>query len=562
MLGKRLIVPIIISVVVLSVVTGALWALGSSSGGRERFSSLELAPRDAALYVAINTEPTSSQWLAVNDVLETLNAKDPIRKAIDEALADFDLEFERDILPLAGDEAYFAITDVTSLENSEGFVLGFQLRDARRAEEILLDIAEQEGTEYKREEYEGVTIYKELGIDLDDDQLGDVAASDAALLSFVGKVPVIGASRGDIEAGIDVIAGRSPGADENQRLQEVRQRQKDDFLVWGYADVQSVVDDLESYINENNLTALEDFDSEQLFDALCSSTDRVSFVVTSKSDGFVVDLSVMQPPDADRPPGYGVRAFESGFAGEVPADTMALFAGYDLYNGAWLPLIETLEETAPASQQDMIQDGIDSVEEELGIDLEDDLFSLLTGEYAMAFNASRFGSDEPEFDILALLEVNDTAKMRNTMTKFEDFLEDGEIARVGASGREGVRIWSANEGIPEDIAWALRGDDLSIGYPESSVTGFLDGSAESLADTADWKRTQELLPDDSTSVFYISLARIIEEIRQIEDAGRNFEESTDGELTLDDLTPIRSIAMVTTAQEGGYGVHLAVLIKD
>ena len=118
------------SVAVISTAVLALWLVGSATGDRERFSSLEIAPQDAVFYMAINTDPTSPQWLAVDNVLGTLNAKDPIRKAIDEELAKFDLEFERDILPLAGDEGYLAVTDVETLSANEGgFVIAFQLRD-------------------------------------------------------------------------------------------------------------------------------------------------------------------------------------------------------------------------------------------------------------------------------------------------------------------------------------------------------------------------------------------------------------------------------------------------
>ena len=80
---------------VITVVAGALWMLGSASGERAKFSSLEIAPQNADVFVAINTDPTSPQWLAVNDSLGAINAKDPIRRAIDEALTEVNLELGR-----------------------------------------------------------------------------------------------------------------------------------------------------------------------------------------------------------------------------------------------------------------------------------------------------------------------------------------------------------------------------------------------------------------------------------------------------------------------------------
>ena len=77
-LGFLALIPVSAGVIGLTV--GALWLAGSSSGQRERFSSLEIAPADAAFYMAINTDPTSPQWLAVNDSLDAINAKDPLRQ--------------------------------------------------------------------------------------------------------------------------------------------------------------------------------------------------------------------------------------------------------------------------------------------------------------------------------------------------------------------------------------------------------------------------------------------------------------------------------------------------
>ena len=99
-MGLLALIPL--SAGVIGVTVGALWLAGSSSGQRERFSSLQIAPSDPAFFMAINTDPTSPQWLAVNDSLDAINAKDPIRQALDDALAEFELDWERDIVPVAG----------------------------------------------------------------------------------------------------------------------------------------------------------------------------------------------------------------------------------------------------------------------------------------------------------------------------------------------------------------------------------------------------------------------------------------------------------------------------
>ena len=61
------------SAAIIGAVVLFLWVLGSSVVQREQFSTLELAPRDVDFYLALNTEPASSQWIAFANLLGTIN---------------------------------------------------------------------------------------------------------------------------------------------------------------------------------------------------------------------------------------------------------------------------------------------------------------------------------------------------------------------------------------------------------------------------------------------------------------------------------------------------------
>jgi hypothetical protein len=239
---------------------------------------------------------------------------------------------------------------------------------------------------------------------------------------------------------------------------------------------------------------------------------------------------------------------------------MFFFAGNDLYRQGYLPGQDEVFDT-PGPQGETVKDIVEGIESELGIDLENDLLDLMTGEIAVAGNASNLGADEPEFEVLALAEVNDAAKVENTMRKLGDFLEREDLATVKDSERDGVHRWSAAQA-PDSAAWTVTGEEVILGYPEAAVEGLLDGQEESLADTADWKRTMEIQPGQRTSVAYISLARLIQEVRQIEGTEANFEQSTEGRVTLDDLAPIRALGFATTTMADGYSARVVVLIAD
>ena len=553
---RSVLLPLAISLPVIAAVVAALWVLGSSSGQRDKFSSLEIAPKDVDLYMAINTDPASSQWLAVNGVLDTVNATNPILDAIDKALEEFDLQWERDFVPLAGDEGFFAVTDLDALENGGGWVMAFQLRDTGRAEEIFLDIAaqseEDNGEVLREEEYEGETVY------YFESALVDAAPSEGAL-AFVDDVSIIGFSRDDVKGVIDVVQGRADSAGENERLQEMRRRQGDDFLLWAYTDLGRFWDFVEETVRNDPDAP---FDAAALLAKARDQADRMSVAVSARRDAFVLDASVLRAPDAEKEQALA-RVFDSHFAGTVPEDTMFFAAGYDLFNGVYVPLRDAISETPlESADQQTVEEAINDLEREIGLNFEEDLLGLLTGEFAVALNASDFDAEVPGFDLLALFDVSDPERMERSLLQLGDYVEGQELLAMRSSGREGVYAWEPYEGGGDAVAWTVSGDRLAIGFPETGLEKFLDGAGPSLADTADWQGTMDLLPDDKTSVIYVSISRLMEEVRKTEGAEDGLRDATEGDLTFDDLMRIRSVGMATTSLEDGQAFSIAVLVRE
>ncbi len=912
---------------VIILVVGALWMAGSASGERDRFSSLEIAPHDADVFVAINTDPTSPQWLGVIDSLDSIQAKGPVRRAIDEALADVNLDWEEDILPIAGDEGFFSIPDLSKVDGERGYTAAFRVRDTGRAEEVfdgLRERAVEEGQEIETEVYEGITIHNvvtpdldgdpstqsdcevdengtilcdgqapipedpfwkcaeigydlslegrstaeapaecqpffecpsywasedaevntedadgdgtsdaceeadrikrewEIGIqfaaphqdcadlaDVSDDQCRDVTklAGDGAVALF-GDVLAVGASADDVKAVVDVVQARAPSAAENERLQEFRQGQEEDFLMWGYADLAPVWDMAEDSIptdfdtsggpGETDITLapapavpeggfrVTSFDSEytidangtllvkeiiavdfgtvekhgifreiptrisydsandetlkvdnflisrdgvpesmqgeligdnyevkigdpnvtitgphtyefqytivggirqsrwggpdayyelrwvatgdrwpvgiekatvtvntphgtidtaschagvgefgeqdfipcqasfddrtvrfvpdgpiepgaglhfsvgvngesgapkpvlvpaeesssegspvptgedefpfalgskEIFDELRGTYDRVGFSISSTGDGFALDVRVLHEPGFV--PKFAVsptRVFDSHFADSVPAETMFFFAGYDLYGQNWAPLRDYLDD-AKLPDGSTLDDFIQTFADETGLNLEDDILALLTGEYAIAGDVSDLDQDAPQFSILAMLDVADAGRAQQSLDRLGDYLEGEDVVAIDKDER--IQQWTIQgSAATEVVGITVSGDSLIAGYPDSVAEDAADGLNESLGETNDWKRTMGLLPTDTTSVGFVSVSRILEEVRKMDTAERSFEEATNGELTLEDLTPVRSVGYATTAIEGGYGARFVVLITD
>lgn len=725
------------SILIVAGVVAGLWALGSASGERAKFSSLEVAPAQADVFFAVNTDPTSPQWLAVNDSLDDIKAKDPIRGAIDDALAEVNLEWDRDIAPVAGDEAFFSIPDIKKVGNEGGWTAGVLLNDPDHASEVFDQLRERDDSPpLLEEEYEGVTIWVTdadsgasapggrspvfqlatptpspdestptpvpsyfnfmtecppvsfgedtpaptpqecadepfdgffepffdcggFGYNVDGSPNEDVfggepcegdadyclwwgfvptgdelnpyttepcvgsssfcgnygfepAATpapdglpcgsdfdfwfeeipynpedlpeddpifeyndenfpegedifdvnptpDLTAIAFVDNVMVLGGSVDDVKAVIDVVQGRADNALSNERLQEFREGQKEDFLVWGYMDLVDVWAEAEDEAPPGIST---DFDTNQAFEQLRSTYDRVGFSISSFTEGFAFDLTVVHSPDFDESKAFEpTTPFDPAIAEILPDDTMFYISMFDFYNQTWLPAREQWEDY-DLGEDGSLQDIIDRIRRESAIDLERDVFELLTGEIAIAGNVKDF--DDPDVSVFGIADVNDPIAAHRTMSLVGKYLTEEHVLKLRPDEADDVERWDLlddGEGLTEFIGWQVKDDRVIVGYPDSTVDELGEG-AVSLAETDDWQRTIDLLPEDKTFFGYLSIARILEEVRTTDGAEDEFEELTQGDVTLADLEPIRTLAMAGTSSEKGFGVHFVLFMKD
>lgn len=545
----------VISGLVVALVVVVLWAMGSAAEDRDRFSSLEIAPHDAVFLAAINTKPDSSQWIGFSGTLDLINAKEPLNDAINDALARFNLVFEDDIIPLAGDEAYVAITDFDKLASDEGGLLvGIRVQDLDRARDVFLNIMEEDGTELASTDYNGVEIFY---TDISLDSVGDSPTAAA----FVDDVMLIATTPEEIEGAIDVVRGDAQSAADNPSITELSSRQDGDFIAWGYLDLSVLWDEVES--QTDGVEASDGLDTDRLLEEARNTADRLTFSISTRGDGSRMDVSVFHSDDYE-PSEYPTLAdeFETHFADSVPADTLFYAAGYDIYDQTYLPIKDLLEEMQVDQDGQTVDDIISDFEDEVGFNFEDDLISLLTREYAVAVNASDFNGDTPDFDVLALFDVDDPGRIEQTVSDLGDYLERKELIGVNETDRGGVYEWSEFGGSGPGVTWTVVGDTLAFGYPEDSVLQYVDGSGEKLSDTKDWKQTRGQLSDRTTSFAFVSLARILDEVKRVDGTREDFEKSTDGKVTLDDLEPIRSIGVASANIDGGWQFSVILLVTD
>jgi hypothetical protein len=656
----RLLVLLALSGAVIAGVVAVLWSAGSSTAQREPFSTVAVTPAEIDLYIALNTEPASEQWIAFGDLLDAIDVQDPFRDAWTEALAEEDIDWDKDIVSLLGDEAYVAITDFELIDDFQGAIAVFQLRDTGRAESFFVERIDEalENEDDQREEttYEGVKIHlipyhtDDFSFDSDYDYEDDMFREDFdadddltfAAAAFTNDLAIFGLREADVHGVIDVMQGRAPSAATNARFMEQRSQRVDDFLIWGFVDMQPAWDALEQYIEEESADNEDWLQLQRVVDQSRASVDRITFSMSATSDGLLVDLTSLRAPGATPADSYLSIPFETKFADAVPADTLLFGAGYDLYNQIYRPLydsfadidlnfldpycsstaeftggigpggfgesddpvygqfydedgdfdydayeqwqldleerftlpdgdidyeaysdyIDSLYEQACDERAQTIAEAIEEFEQDIGFDLEEDFLGLMTGEIALALEASDFDADEPEFRVAAFADVTDGDRARQSMQLIEDYFVREEGLSLNDVDDRGIHQLE-DEDFDEAFSWVVNDGVLTVGYPYDYVAMVDAGvSGDTLADSKDWQRTLELLPGEKTGVLYVNMARIIEEIRRIEDAEDDLEDATEGEVTFDDLEAIRSVGIVTQNVPGGVALRALIFIDE
>ena len=372
------------ALVVAGVLVGGLLLFRSGSASEVNLTSAKLVPEDASVFIGINTDLDSSQWVAAFRLAKKLGAEDPEKDLIDSA-EDGGLDWEREVQPFLGGDAAFFITglgDGSAVFGDEGapFRGGVILRakNASAALAVIRDQASDEGIRFKRVEFGGGSYE---------------AADDGSLfMAIFTEHLVLTMDERSLRDVIDVTQGRKGSLADSVTFRDVRDSITRNFIAFSYYDPSRMLDGSPEFKD-----ALKDagFDIE--------GATPYAGAITAEKNAFAFQQAI---PGNGEPPA-ALLPRESKLATRVPADTV-LFVSTSGIAGMWdkAPDGNSLEDFLPPLGLPFgdIADPLDDADvPEIDRADVDALMALLTGEAAVAlWDASGL---EPEGAMLA--EVTD-----------------------------------------------------------------------------------------------------------------------------------------------------------
>ncbi|HEV3473287.1 MAG TPA: DUF3352 domain-containing protein [Actinomycetota bacterium] len=457
--------------------------------------ALQLVPPDAAIYTNVFLDPSTSQKLALDDLLahfpaagDRAGARDRIVELIDQGLAEVGLTFEADIDPWLGDQIAFFMQVPASFDAEPGVALLLETEDVSAA----LSAVDKAQVADPSLVFEG-RIYQ--GIRYEVSQNGDaVGAVDSFLVS--------GTETG-LKAAIDASRGRSLA--EAERFDQAIAALTPDRLALAYVDPAAFARLAAGFPGAPPFGSRAGAASEA-FDPLTQGA--AAFVFYARGDALVIEGSSRLPQDPALAAVIRGAARESKMLGRLPGDSWLAFGVPELGNS--IRSLLTAFESAFAQQGGAfpgLPPGglLGGFEAALGLNLERDLLAWMgdAAFFVRATNPNRVGGG-------VVIEATDQEsswyainRLKKAAHRFDLPVRRSKWANLGA----GFALQAPD--MPEPFNVFASSDRAFAIYGDMS-TGLAFGSDPSLAGMPTFDAARGSLGDGYALGGFVDLSAVFE----------------------------------------------------
>jgi Protein of unknown function (DUF3352) len=484
------------SLAALALLAALVGACGGGSAGDSGADPATAVPSDAPFYLEVTVRPegdlSEDTLAAAGKVLQTPDPQARIRELVDQVFSSMDgpqLSYERDIAPWLGERAGLWLTAGEGSDPTGAALLA--ATDTERAQEALDTAFERSGEETTPRTHREVDY---------------VASDDGDAAGVVGDFVVLGTEAG-VKRTIDALEGDSIG--DNDRYRDAVDGLDDGRLAHVYADVAALAR-LGSAGDPQAEEQLRQF--EQIVPL--SKLGPVTGAFFADGDRLAMDFEMNTDAlESLGPVGALSGATSTPLVGELPGDAWFASGSPDFGQAMRTMLDQYAGLFGGAVAQEQIR-------RELGIDLEQDVFSWV-GDVAFFVR----GSDMATLDGGAVIEVTDSSRAEAAFGKLVGALRtsgglDAQPIRI--EGAE-VAYAAAATGAPRPIVLARSDDRVVVTYGEEAAAEALQ-PADKLADSELYGRARGAL-GDTEPTFLLSMPGVISLVEATGSADASFEQA-------------------------------------
>lgn len=449
------------AVVLTLLVGGGLLAakvfLGSSTD-----EAVHLVPANAGAYVNVFVRPSNSQKMALEDLLGKFpqlgdsfeEAKDALVELLDPQLAEFDLQFERDIDPWLGNQiALYFMPPPVDLTSNDGSGDAIDLAPTQEPDAaVLVAVTDQDAARAALDkalaaqdlEAEAVS-YEGTDYSLVPDDGVDVA------VGFLEDFMILGSERA-LKLSVDAFRGDSLA--DAPEYEEAFEGLSEDQIGTMYFDTEGLI---EAAVESTTASSEDRAGMQTLADS-----GPIAVGLHARSDAVVLEASARLPGDP------AVRDIVEGLAGEgtegvmsaMPEETWLAWAVPNL-GRAISGIVATAEGASPTIGSDELSEAF---ERETGLDLNEDVLSWMG-------SAGLFveGTIVRDLGGAIVIESSDAEKTRAVVDRIREFVDTEQPGAAKDEERGGLTGFSIQAPTPFGSVFVLGGEKAVIAYGERAV---------------------------------------------------------------------------------------------
>jgi hypothetical protein len=248
---------------------------------------------------------------------------------------------------------------------------------------------------------------------------------------------------------------------------------------------------------------------------LSAANDGVQIDVASEADLSLMNSGVQINPDA-RPDESSLR--------DIPADSQGFLAGTDLQTSIKAVIDSMRKEQSSATATPLpdefgnvsgpnVDQTLSDFKQQYGVDLENDVLPLLTGDYSLSFSAAN-KNGTPAFSGVFQLKLKDSAKAISLLDKIAS--SDAAKDSTQKLSEAGGTFYTSSDGSTGALAGVTQDrflfvfDSTTLDAAKTRLNDVVNNFGKGLATTADWATRKAHLPNGSNTIIYVDIKSLRE----------------------------------------------------
>ncbi|MBI2764777.1 MAG: DUF3352 domain-containing protein [Chloroflexi bacterium] len=423
-----------LALVALGAAVAAVILVSSGGASDVDLTSANLVPEDSGLYFALNTDLSSSQWVAAFKLAERLGEPDAENQLKDSVTGE-GIDWEDEVAPFLGGNAAVFVRNIDIAGRSAQGGAIIKTKDAKKALKVF---KEQSGGEFEGATRDGVDY--------------ESAADMGMYVAIIDGHLVITTDEESLFAVIAVNNGKAKALSTVPDFQRLRDGLTKNFLGFLYVSTEKLAGDY--FLNDPVFKrALQDSGTGDLV------FKPMAMVWGARSEGFEFDAASVSDGGKASPL---MAPHTSRFASLVPGET-AIFVSATNVAQTWRDAVDGARAQIDAAIKEegtyrSLDEAMKAAGAEAGLTSVEELIDLLQGETAIA--AWFPDGTQESAEGLILFDVKDAAQARTVIDKVFKASAKGAL-RTETVGTVEVTVAKTAEG--DEVAYAITDGYAAVG---------------------------------------------------------------------------------------------------